>query len=209
MSKPPRPNKRLPASVKAFHAPGFQLLSTLRDYFLLSIFIWFFSSSSLIHFLLCLISPPGKQQGVAVLLHLSAHPSSFISSPWFEQSLLYIPHLTAFVPVAFLSPRSFRCQVKQRCHHFIPSSQFMSCLICLKTYNPDWCSLLDQTHSFACQAGIHTKVHTWAVKKLASSVPSVDLFVFACLLHYRCVRVHSWSILHGEVWWMRKLWPRR
>lgn len=81
--------------------------------------------------------PPGKQQGVAVLLHLSAHPSSFISSPWFEQSLLYIPHLTAFVPVAFLSPRSFRCQVKQRCHHFIPSSQFMSCLICLKTYNPD------------------------------------------------------------------------
>lgn len=34
-----RPNKRRAASMEAFHGPGFQLLSRLKDYFLLSIFI--------------------------------------------------------------------------------------------------------------------------------------------------------------------------
>lgn len=109
VSKPPRPNKRLPASVKAFHAPGFQLLSRLRDYFLLSIFIWFFFfPSSLLHFLLCLFFPH-KQQGVVALPHLSAHPSSFISSLGFWMKTVLQPTSDSiFFPRCRLSPKSSR-----------------------------------------------------------------------------------------------------
>uniref|UniRef100_A0A3B4YQ11 D-isomer specific 2-hydroxyacid dehydrogenase catalytic domain-containing protein n=1 Tax=Seriola lalandi dorsalis TaxID=1841481 RepID=A0A3B4YQ11_SERLL len=34
-------------------------------------------------------------------------------------------------------------------------------------------------------------------------------FLFLRPVCHRCVRVHSWSIPRGEVWWMRKPWPRR
>lgn len=99
VSKPPRPNKRLPASVKAFHAPGFQLLSRLRDYFLLSIFIWFFFFFFLppsYTFCCAFFFFPQAARGGGTASSFSSSLIFHFISWFFGWRLFSSPHLTVF-----------------------------------------------------------------------------------------------------------------